>query len=232
MTSRSQAAQRPSATQHFDADQLLIILRELAVPPCAITRTTVLPFDHGRQENDAEHSFSLALVAMCIAPLIDEKLDLGLISQYALVHDLVEIYAGDTSVYADQRLKDTKHRRERAAYDKLRGKFGDAYPWLLKTLDDYASRVNSESKFVYALDKIMPHAMVILGEYHPVKPPWERYQETERAAKLKIQSAYPALSPIFDEICHRYALRPYLFSTPPDPGTVSRARNSTSEHRG
>ncbi|MEU8175662.1 HD domain-containing protein [Microbispora hainanensis] len=76
------------------ANTLMSLMRELAFPPCAIERSSVVPQDVTRRENDAEHSFTLGLAAVCLAPLIDPALDSGRIARYALVHDLPEVHAG------------------------------------------------------------------------------------------------------------------------------------------
>jgi 5'-deoxynucleotidase YfbR-like HD superfamily hydrolase len=204
----------------FDADCLLKTLGELAIPLYKVDRNSVVPFDHERHENDAEHSFSLGIAAMCIAPKIDEELDLGLVAQYALVHDLVEIYSGDTSVYADQSARTSKHGRERAARRKIQNKFGATFPWLVHRIDEYAERRTAESNFIYALDKLLPHALVLIADHHHVKPDWHTYKRTEDVARQKIAASYPDLSEIFDELCRRYVLRPHLFSTPPDAEAV------------
>ena len=206
--------------QDLDADCLLNTLSELILPLYEVSRNSLVPFDLKRHENDAEHSFSLGMLAICIAPIVDEKLDLGLISQYALIHDLVEIYAGDTSVYADAETRASKRRRERAAHRKLKGQYSSTFPWLITRLDEYVARLTPESKFVYALDKLLPHAMVIIADHHHVKPDWNTYRKTEDSAKKKIATSYPYLTAVFDELCWRYALRPHLFSTPPDAATV------------
>jgi hypothetical protein len=231
MNARSEPAPKESTPESLYTEHLLTTLRDLALPPYAVYRTTVLPFDRNRRENDAEHSFSLGVVAICMAPLIDEHLDLGLISQYALIHDLVEIYAGDTSVYADQPVQESKRQREESAYQTLKARYGLGYPWLLELLEDYRSQLTPESNYVYALDKVLPHAMVLIGDYHPVKPEWERYKQTERRARDKIAKSCPGWVPVFDELCRRYALRPHLFSTPPDQPTTRSALREKSARR-
>jgi hypothetical protein len=210
-------------TSKLSAEILLTLLNELAIPPYRIRRTTVVPFDHDRRENDAEHSFSLGIVALCAAPLLDEPLDSGLVAQYALVHDLVEIYAGDTPVYRDPAAKRTKQSRERQAREEINAQFRGVCPDILRRIDEYNKLTTPEARFVYALDKIIPHAMVILGDFHPVKPGWGEYKQTERTASRKIEQSCPALVPIFDELCRRYTLMPQLFSTPPDPADVALA---------
>ncbi|HUN32607.1 MAG TPA: HD domain-containing protein [Trebonia sp.] len=187
-------------------------MKNLALEPYRVERAVTVPFDRERHENDAEHSFSLGIAAVCLAPLIDDQLDVRLVSTYALIHDLTEIYAGDTPVYARPEVRASKENREKAARVTLSERFGSRFPWLTRYIDDYAARQDSESKFVYALDKMLPHATVIIAEYHPARPTLTAYKETEVIAREKITATYPKLSPLFDELCHRYVRVPGLFT--------------------
>ncbi|MFB4310610.1 HD domain-containing protein [Actinomadura sp. GTD37] len=195
-----------------DGRMIVRIVRDLAVPTLLVNRTSVMPFDRNRQENDAEHSFSLGLAAICIAPLVDPTLDTALVSKYSLVHDLPEIYAGDVSVYAQEEVRAGKARRETEAREQLAKNFGDLFPDLIATLDAYADQDDRESRFVYALDKLLPHAMVLIGDHHPVRPTWGEYKRTELRARKKIQAAFPELIGVFDDLCAEFAERPHFFS--------------------
>lgn len=204
-----------TSTSGLNAQTLVHLMRDLATAPYRIERATTVPFDKKRYENDAEHSFSLGVAALCVAPLVDSKLDLSRVGTYALVHDLAEIYAGDTPVYSDPATRAAKPKRERAARAELHQKFGNDFPWLLKYLDDYVAMKDEESKFVYALDKILPHVSVIIADYHPARPTWRAYKASERIAREKVSAKYPKLLQVFQELCQMYARLPHLFSTPP-----------------
>ena len=199
------------------AEDFLDLMKNLALEPYRIERAIAVPFDRERHENDAEHSFSLGIAAICLGPLIDEQLDITLVSIYALIHDLAEIYAGDTPVYAGPEARASKEVREKTARVELNRRFGARFPWLTRHIDNYVSMEDRESKFVYALDKILPHAMVIIAKYHPARPTLTAYKETELIAREKIAAAYPRLSPLFDELCRRYIRTPGLFT--PEPTT-------------
>jgi hypothetical protein len=199
----------------LNAQTLTHLMRDLATAPYRIERATTVPFDKKRHENDAEHSFSLGVMALCVAPLVDRELDLTRISTYALVHDLAEIYAGDTPVYSDPATRAAKPKRERIARAKLHEKFGSHFPWLLNYLDDYVDMRDEESKFVYALDKVLPHVSVIIADHHPARPSWRAYKASEKIAREKISTQYPKLSQVFEELCQMYGKLPHLFSTPP-----------------
>ncbi|MBL8032021.1 MAG: HD domain-containing protein, partial [Candidatus Doudnabacteria bacterium] len=77
-----------------------------------------------RQETDVEHSYNLAMTAWFIAPHFP-KLDHDLVIRYALVHDLVEVHAGDTYVYGSREELASKHDREAAAASKLAAEWSD-----------------------------------------------------------------------------------------------------------
>lgn len=83
-------------------------------------------------------------------------MDTEKILKYGLVHDLVEVYAGDTYFYHDnQSVIDSKHEREVAAAARLRTEFPE-FEQLHQMIDRYEKREDRESRFVYALDKIEP----------------------------------------------------------------------------
>src|SRR3989344_6781029 len=87
----------------------------------AVRRMVILAKEN-REENDAEHSYQLATVAWYLISTQGLKLDLGLALRYALVHDLVEVYAGDTPAVQKgyEETKRTKQEREEKAALRLR----------------------------------------------------------------------------------------------------------------
>jgi putative hydrolase of HD superfamily len=127
---------------------------KIIIPFHTIIRDTTIPLNDHRADNDAEHSWSLALLAIALAPEIDDNLDVGKVSTYAVIHDLVEVYSGDTSVWSNATFKATKHQRELDAIRKLKKDF-PSFPNLAKNIEDYEKRDSNEAKFVYALDKLL-----------------------------------------------------------------------------
>src|SRR4029453_9603994 len=85
-------------------------------------------------------------------------LDLGLIAQYALVHDLVEVYAGDTPTLhpLSGAEKARKRQREHHAYQRIAAQFDAALPWLADRISGYEALVCPEARYVKALDKLLP----------------------------------------------------------------------------
>lgn len=79
-----------------------------------------------------------------------------MVIKYALVHDLVEIYAGDTFIYStDEALLNSQTKREQAAAARLTEEFPE-FADLHLLIARYERRADKESKFVYALDKVLP----------------------------------------------------------------------------
>src|SRR5438105_2221565 len=99
--------------------QIAQLLRDLIVPFHLIFRDSNIPIGKQRPENDAEHSWSLAVLACSLAPEIDSTLDTGKVCQFAVAHDLLEVYAGDTSVFAGSKHCATKAIREEKALQRL-----------------------------------------------------------------------------------------------------------------
>lgn len=106
------------------------------------------------RENDAEHSFSLAMLTWFVIDAFDLPLNKELSIQYALAHDLVEVYAGDTLFLDPEGLK-TKYEREEKARVRIAEEFPE-FPSLHETILAYEKQEDAESKFVKALDKVDP----------------------------------------------------------------------------
>jgi 5'-deoxynucleotidase YfbR-like HD superfamily hydrolase len=130
----------------------LLKLGELTVKFADVHRIILYP--DGHYENDAEHSFHLAISATEIAASYHPELDLGLVSQLSIVHDLPEIYAGDVPSFSlsnDERSK--KEKAEKVALEKLLNELPSHTAKLLKRYED---QKEPEARFVRLIDKILP----------------------------------------------------------------------------
>lgn len=143
--------------------QIEYLLKALVLPFYHVKRDMPLPVGERREENDAEHSWSLAMVACSIAQEVDPTLDIGKICQLAVAHDLVEVYANDTSVFASDEELTSKHEREERALEVISTEFAH-FPWIIQTIESYERRDTNEAKFVYALDKYIPVAYDLIDE--------------------------------------------------------------------
>ena len=150
-------------------DEVMDLICDLILPFYGIDRDMLVPDKpkgERREENDAEHSWSVAFLACTLAPHIDKSLDIGLVSQYAVIHDLVEVYAGDTSVWAHDSELQTKESREQKALDELCEK-NKHLPWVVNTVRNYEEQKDNESRYVRAIDKYIAMCMRFMdgGEY-------------------------------------------------------------------
>ncbi len=109
-----------------------------------------------RLENDSEHSYNLAMLAWYIVDTEKLDLDKDLVIRYALIHDLAEVYAGDTYIYSDDKdYLESKIVREHEALERLKQEFPSGKD-IFSLVEQYERREDHESRFVYALDKIQP----------------------------------------------------------------------------
>lgn len=148
----------------------IVSLAELALRFGQVERITFHP-DGQRPETDTDHTVMLGLTACAFAVECNRRnhfgvnsLDIGKIAQFALVHDLVEAYAGDTPtlVHMDQDAKEAKAEREARALARISREFA-ALPWITKTIQEYETQERREARFVRAMDKLMPKACAILN---------------------------------------------------------------------
>lgn len=108
----------------------------------------------GRRENSAEHSWHLAMAVLVLEKTSPEKIDIGKAVKMALLHDIVEIDAGDTIVYGDL---SNKKNSEAAALERLMGLLPKDVSAEFKSLWNEFEEGNSpEAKFVAAIDRFLP----------------------------------------------------------------------------
>ena len=120
-----------------------------------IVRQTYLS-DASRKENDAEHSWHLALMAVLLKEYSNEEVDLAKVIPMVLIHDLVEIDAGDTYAYDEAGAK-TKRERETKAADRIFGLLpSDQGTWLRELWEEFEAYETAEAKFAHVLDNAQP----------------------------------------------------------------------------
>jgi putative hydrolase of HD superfamily len=109
-----------------------------------------------RRENDAEHSWHLALMVTVLAEYSDQPVDVGRTLELVVVHDLVEIYAGDTPLYDDVG-RQSQEWREQAAADRLFGLLPADQASRFRALwDEFEARITPEARFAKAMDRLQP----------------------------------------------------------------------------
>lgn len=120
-----------------------------------IRRRTYLT-DGSRFENDAEHAWHLAVMALLLSEYANEQIDVLKVVSIVLIHDLVEIYAGDTFAYDTEGLK-TQKAREAAAAEKLFSRLPEDLGGRLRSLwDEFEADETPEAHFAHTLDNFQP----------------------------------------------------------------------------
>ena len=120
-----------------------------------IIRQTYLA-DGSRKENDAEHSWHLALMAVLLKEYANEEVDLAKVIPMVLLHDLVEIDAGDTYAY-DQAGLATQRARETTAADRIFGMLPEDQGIKFRNLwEEFEAYETAEAKFAHVLDNCQP----------------------------------------------------------------------------
>lgn len=120
-----------------------------------IFRQTYL-HDGSRKENDAEHSWHLALMAILLKEYASDDIDLLRVIAMVLTHDIVELDAGDTYAY-DINGNATKRERELAAAERIFNILPEDQARYLRSIwDEFEDEISPEAKFAHALDNIQP----------------------------------------------------------------------------
>lgn len=115
-----------------------------------------------RLENSAEHSWHIAVIAIVLAEYADEPVDVGRVVKMLLVHDIVEIDAGDTFAYDLAGYRD-KEERERVAADRLFGLLPPDQEAELRGLwEEFDAQTSADARFANLCDRLMPS----LQNYH------------------------------------------------------------------
>lgn len=111
---------------------------------------------HGRRENDAEHAWHMAVMAYILKEYSNSKIDIARTMIMCLVHDIVEIDAGDTYAYDDEGKK-TQADREQKAKNRIFSLLpDDQADEMKKIFDEFEKNETAEAKFAHAMDNIQP----------------------------------------------------------------------------
>ncbi|GHE43522.1 phosphohydrolase [Streptosporangium violaceochromogenes] len=146
-----------------------------------VRRNTLL--DGSRRENDAEHSWYVGMLAMILAEHAPPGTDLDRVIAMLLVHDIVEIDAGDTFIYDDGAVE-AQLGIEREAADRIFGLLpGDQAERLRALWDEFEERKTPEAKFAKALDRIAP----IMANHHNEGGTWSLFKVTAEQVLEKVK---------------------------------------------
>lgn len=153
----------------------------------SVLRRTLL-LDRSRCENDAEHSWHIAVMALLFEEYSLEKIDLHHAVEMLLVHDLIEIYAGDTFAYDTEGNK-SKSERENAAAEKLFSMLpAEQGSRICSLWKEFDASVTADAKYANCLDKLQPffHNMLTEGyTWRNAETPVTKVQVEKRMACIK-----------------------------------------------
>ncbi|MBQ5932930.1 MAG: HD domain-containing protein [Lachnospiraceae bacterium] len=156
----------------------------------SVLRRTVL-LDKSRRENDAEHSWHIAVMALLFEEYASEPVDIGHAIKMCVVHDLIEIYAGDTFAYDVEGNKSKAEREEKAA-DRLFALLPEEQGAYIRALwEEFDGMETADSKYAACLDRIQPFFHNTLTEGHT----WVESGTTDRAAVEKRMSIVKEFMP-------------------------------------
>ena len=111
---------------------------------------------HGRNENDAEHAWHMAVMAYVLREYANEDVDIAKVMLMCLIHDIVEIDAGDTYAYDEEALKTQKEREDRAKERIFSLLPEDQKKELTSLFDEFEAGETQESRFAHSMDNLQP----------------------------------------------------------------------------
>ena len=178
----------------------LLELQKLLFDFTQIDRQIFFPDDNrqDRLENDAEHSYSLAMAVWFLSQHFPH-LDRDKMIRYALIHDFVEVHAGDMqAIGRTEEQQKLKQKREDEALKKLESEWPD-FSELTTSITTYEALNDPEANFVYALDKLMPMLLNLLSEGKT----WKKY-DFKRSVVIKQKDDKVLVSKEVNELWQAY----------------------------
>lgn len=112
--------------------------------------------DHGRNENDAEHAWHMAIMSYLFREYANEDVDISKVMLMCLIHDIVEIDAGDTYAYDDEAIKSQKEREEKAKQRIFSILPDDQKEELMSLFEEFEENVSPEARYAHAMDNLQP----------------------------------------------------------------------------
>jgi putative hydrolase of HD superfamily len=176
----------PSKEEYRDG---LVAIGKLVFDFAKVYRVTYHDDGH-TPESDTDHTVMLSVVACSLAEAFyKEELDRGLVAQFAIVHDLVEVYAGDVNSFGltKEGKVEKEHREKRALY-MIEDAFVNVYPWIPRTIREYERLDTKEARFVKSVDKMMAKITHILNKGKAYKEKRISKEEVERELAKQIET--------------------------------------------
>ena len=172
----------------------------------------------GRRENSAEHSWHVATMAVTFAEHAPPGADIGRVTAMLLLHDLVEIDAGDLFVYADEQQQARQEAAERAAADRIFALLPADQAVMFRGLwDEFEERRTPEARFARGLDRLQP----MLANLTAGGGTWKEHGITADQVLAKVQlieDGSPALGRYAKDLVDRAVRDGLLAPAPGDTG--------------
>ncbi len=189
--------------------QQLIFFKEIDRLKSVLRKTSLI--DKDRVENSAEHSWQVAFMALFLQEYAEGNLDICRVMQMLLVHDLVEIDAGDTFIYHEGNQSE-KMEREMKAAQRIFGLLPeDQSNYLMELWQEFEREDSQEAKFAAALDRLQP----VLHNYFNQGGNWHDFgisREQVEKVNQKIENGSPKLWQQLQIILDEAEVRGYFFS--------------------
>lgn len=213
-------------------------LAELALRFSRVDRATRLL--DGTPESDTDHTVMLGWIAPALAARCSDSLDVGLVAQFALVHDAPEVLAGDVPTLAISGTdRAVKEMREKRAAEALAVMFGATLPWLPGMVLRYEQREEPEARFVWALDKLIVKITNLFAGCHDITVQgvdaarWVEMVAEQRPKLEKHAGDFPGLLRVYDRLCAEVEARLRELALPagvPDNETARAVSFAESGH--
>lgn len=145
-------------------EQQLAFIRELDRLK-SVYRKALIKCDNNRFENSAEHSWHIALMAQVLKDYAEEPVDISRVVSMLLIHDIVEIDAGDTFAFAPQQDLDAQGDKELQAAKRIFGLLPEAqYQQMLALWLEFEQAQTTDARFAKAMDRVLPLLQNIVNQ--------------------------------------------------------------------
>lgn len=170
--------------------------------------------DEAGMTSTAEHTFEVVLLCWYVASANNLKLDISKVLRYALAHDLLEAYAGDTPMHDDSGQTDKKER-EANAVARIEKEF-HTFPELLEIIHAYEKREDRESIFVYGIDKLVDPLNISMEKIEPLFKQENVSYEQLRAYKDPKIAISKDVQPYWEALCKKLEDNKEFYFCPED----------------
>lgn len=179
-------------SKNIRLDQQLKFTAEIDKMTSILRRTMLI--DGSRRENDAEHSWHIAVMALLFSEYTIEPVDVSRAVKMCVVHDLIEIYAGDTFAY-DVKGNQDKAQREQAAADKLFAMLPSEQGNEIRSLwEEFDAMQTPDAKYAACMDRLQPFLHNTLTNGHT----WVEGQTNSGMVKKRMNIIKDFMPQIYD----------------------------------